>query len=83
MAENDEYNPVKTVGELKKAIADLPDDMPVGKHDGCENIIYSSVNAAPKTVYLRFTHGDYESWSIYDWDSEEDEPVPSKKMLVI
>lgn len=71
-----DFTKCTTIGELKKAIADLPDDMPVGKWDGDYAMIYPWVNGAPGPVYLDTTGSD----TIYGgYDGE----TPSKTMLVI
>lgn len=66
---------VTTVAELKEAIKDLPDDMPVRKWDGCESIMYSGVNDSTTTVY-----DDGVNETIYG--GYDDENHPSREMLV-
>lgn len=50
----DEFKKCKTVGELKEAIKDLPDDMKVGTWDGDSGWFTDYVDGAPTTMYHRF-----------------------------
>jgi hypothetical protein len=78
MTEN-EYKKCVTVAELRTALAELPDDMPVGKWDGDYGMMLMGADGAPTTVYDQERN---DRWSIYG-GYDEDENYPTMQMLVL